>query len=234
MRTRTRDERGTRNRHRPPKARLAAVGLAASLPIVLTGCLSTGFAYFTHHSSDNTQLYFKLPSRWKTFDSAQVIEATNGKLSRSQIKTIEAGAWLLYFSASSKTKLKDVGNPGSRQPEGEAFARQLGTSERDTMSLSALRQTFLGTDPLSSTSNQFNVLSYNEFTKSGGIRGSKMVVDISGKNGLVTTFGQVVAVDPQTNWLFGIELSCRASCWGPNTGLINQILTSWTVKELAR
>lgn len=205
--------------------------LAAALALLLTGCLSTGYAYISRQNPDGTKLYFKIPSTWRTFGSTQVIEAANGKLSYSQVKQIENGEWLTFFSASRHVDVKQVGVGPSTAPQGEAFARQLGPAERDSFSLATLRSTILGSDPLTATTG-VHVLSYTEFTTSGGVRGSRLVADLTGSHGLVTTFGQVVEVDPQTDWEFGIDVSCRASCWGPNSGSISQILKSWTVKEL--
>jgi hypothetical protein len=138
----------------------------------------------------------------------------------------------MRFASSPRVTVQQVATVGSKVPVGEAFTRQLDSNTRDSLSLATLRGAFLGADPLQSGSGPFTVLGYNEFTWPGGIRGSKLVVDITGNNGLVTTFGQLVAVDAQTNWIEGIEIHCRASCWGPNRGLINQIFNSWTVKAL--
>ncbi len=224
--------RSTRGATRRTRAsRLLAPVVTVVSAVLLSGCLSSGYSYISRRNPDGTQLYFKLPSSWKTFDSTQVIEAANGKLTYAQVKQIENGEWLMVFAASSKFKLKQAGVSGGTTPQGEAFARQLSPSERDTFALSSLRSAILGSDPLAATTG-VSILNYTEFTAPGGVRASKLVVDLSASSGLVTTFGQVVAVDPQTNWEFGIGVSCRASCWGPNQGLLNQILKSWTVKEL--
>lgn len=214
--------------------RLAAPFALGASALLLSGCLSSGYAYYSHHDGDDTEVYFKLPTKWKIFTPTQVIEAVNGKLSPSQLADIESGEWAMSFAGSNAVKLKDVGSIGAKVPEGEAFARQLGSTERDSFSLQSLRELVLDADPLQAGSGPYNVLNYTEFTWPGGIRGSRMTVDITGSHGLVTTFGQVAAVDPQTNWVFGVFISCRASCWGPDTSLINQVFNSWTVKELAR
>lgn len=228
-----RQKRRNARRTRAPQFLAPVVTIAAA--VLLTGCLSSGYSYISRRNPDGTELYFKLPASWKTYDSTQVIEAANSKLTYSQIKQIENGEWLLAFSQSPKFTLKQAGVNGATAPQGEAFARQLSPSERDTFALSSLRSAVLGFDPLAASTG-VSVLDYTEFTAPGGLRASRLVVDLSAKTGpvggLVTTFGQVVAVDPQTNWEFGIVVSCRASCWGPNQGLLNQILKSWTVKEL--
>ncbi|HUZ19458.1 MAG TPA: hypothetical protein VMU75_02670 [Acidimicrobiales bacterium] len=212
----------------------AAALVIPVLAIMLSGCLSSGYAYFSRRNPDGTELYFKLPSRWSTFDPKQIIEASNGKLSPSQIAQIEGSGWTFAFSGAQDVSLKQLnaeGIEGNRRPTGLVIAAAISGSYRDSLSFSSLRSTFLGTDPLTATNSSMSVLSYNEFSGSGGLRGSKMVVNVP-KSGLVTTIGQIVVVDPATNWIFGIEIGCRASCWGPNQGLINQILNAWTVKEL--
>lgn len=199
------------------------------LAVALSGCLSTGYSYFNRVSPDGTNLYFKLPSTWQTYGASQVIEAANGKLSQSQLAQIENGEWVMYFAGARHVALKKIGVVGSRVPEGEVIARKLTATERDAFSLASLRSSILGTDPLNTAG--MNVLTYSESTGSGGVRESRLTVDVSGAGGVVTTFGQVVAVDPQTDWVFGIGIGCRASCWGPSSGTIDQILNSWTLKE---
>ena len=203
----------------------AMVGLAASL----SGCLSSGFTFVSHRNSDKTDLYFKVPTDWTLFSAKALIEANNGRLSQSQITQIENGQWLTSFSASPKASPKQPNPYGVKYPAGIVFARQLDPTTRDSFGYGSLRSIILGTDPLSGSS-QYNVLSYSEFTKPGGIRGSKMEVDITGANQVVTTFAQVAVVDANTNWVFAIGLGCRASCWGPDQGLLTQVLNSWNVK----
>jgi hypothetical protein len=220
-------------RLRPRTSRRLIAIVLVGVALGASACVASPYSFYGHHNGDNTELYFKLPSSWKTYDSSQVIESVNGKLSPSQLQTIEGGEWLLYFAASHKVALSAVGETGSNVPEGEAFARQLDSSDADALSLAALRSEFLGADPLDPSAGPFQDVTYTQFVWPGGIHGSKLTVNITEKK-LVTTFSQVVAVDPQTSWIYGIGIGCRASCYGPNSGLINQVINSWTVKELAR
>ena len=212
---------------------LGVVGLS----LVLSGCLGSTYAYVSHRNPDGTELYFKIPARWTVFSAKQIVESQNGPLSNAQLSQIESGQWNTAFNASPSAILKQQEqlqfiNTIAKFPNGYVFARHMSENDRDALSLAAMRSIILGSDPLAaSTQSPFNVLNYSEFTKSGGIRGSKLVTDISETGGLISTFAQVVAVDPQTNWIYGIGISCRASCWGPNQGLINQIISSWNVKE---
>jgi hypothetical protein len=165
------------------------------------------------------------------FSAKQIVTAQNGPLSNAQINQIEAGQWVNAFNAAPHANIKNLLNERSTYPNGIVIARQLDENDRDDLSLSAMRAEILGADPLTATSGGYNVLNYSEFTDPGGIRGSRLTTDIDGSDGLVSTFSQVVAVDPQTNYVYMIGIACRASCWGPNQGVIQQVLNSWTVKE---
>ena len=210
--------------------KLVGIGTFTCLALLLSGCLSSGFTFVSRTNPDKTQLFFKVPSQWKLFGPTQLIEANNGPLSRAQINQIENGEWLTAFSAAPHATAKQQSAPyGARYPAGISIGRQLSVTERDGFSFASLRAVLLGTDPLSGSS-QYNVLSYSEFSKPGGLRGSKMEVDITSSNQVVTTFAQVAMVDANTNWVYAIGLGCHASCYGPNQGLFNQILNSWAVK----
>ncbi len=212
-------------------SRLAAVALGcASLGPVLSGCqLGASFQYVSHRAPDGVDLYFKVPPHWAIFNTNQVIEAQNGKLGPTQLKQIESGEWIETMSPRPGVTAKDSIGIGKRYPSAVVESRQLGESERDDLNFSAMRSELLGTDPLTATSG-FQVLSYSEFTAPGGIHGIKMIVNITGSSP-VLTFGQVTAVDADTNWIFAVGVGCQASCWGANASAVTQILNSWTLKE---
>ena len=117
-------------------------------------------------------------------------------------------------------------------PVGYAEARPLNAQERDGFSFSSLRSEILGEDPRVATSpDPFNVTAYNEFANSSdGLRGASLTTNIKLASGATATLSQIVEVDANTNWVFAITVACTASCWGPNSGVINQILKSWSVK----
>jgi hypothetical protein len=183
-------------------------------------------------------MYFKIPAKWHTFSDKQIVEASNGPLPQSQINQIATGQWEMTFSAASHPSIKQLVNEGSSSPNGVVFTKQLAASDRDVVSFSSLRGLILGSDPFAASTSTvtpvFNVLSYSEFTKPGGIRGSKLVTNINTGNGVIETFAQVMALDPSTNYVYGLGVACKASCWGPNSGLINQVLNSWSVKVQSR
>jgi len=138
---------------------MAVVGLS------LSGCISTGFAYVSHRSPDKTILGFKLPTKWATFDTQQVLESTNGPISSAEAKNIANGEWEEAFSDSPHPTADFFATAEhSSYPVGYAEARQLNAQERDGFNYATLRSEILGVDPLGGTSpDPYDVTAYNEF-----------------------------------------------------------------------
>jgi len=210
-------------------AGLVATAMGA-MALLASSCLGSDYTYISHSSKDGTDLYFKVPSQWTLFDTDQIIVAENGPLGPSQKKQIDNSEWLESMTSAPKATAKDTLSLGNAFPSGIAEARLLPENQRDSLSFGAMRSEILGTDPLTATTG-YQVLTYNEFTAPGGVRGVRFTVNITAKNKPTRTWGQVTAVDPQTNWIFALGIGCKAECWGANSGAIKQVLDSWTVKE---
>lgn len=208
-----------------------AAASAAAVPL-LAGCGLSDYTYVSHRDGGGAVSYFKLPSDWKLFDDRQVIESANGHLTTSQISQIEAGNWTELFAGGPRLSLSQAKSIASSHPTGIVNVRRLGPSEADAYSWAAMRTEILSADPLNPPNpDPYVVLSYSQFTRPGGLRGSHMVVDIKSATGLVATLNQVTIVDQATHWVHLLAVSCTASCYGSNTGLINQVVNSWAVKE---
>lgn len=185
----------------------------------------------SHRAPDGVDVYFKVPPNWKIFSTDQVLEAQNGKLGPTQLKQIADGEWVETMSNRPNVTPRGSLGIGKSYPTALVETRQLGASERDALNFSAMRSELLGTDPLTASSG-FQVLNYSEFTLPGGIHGIKMIVNITSTTP-VLTFGQVTAVDAQTNYIFALGVGCQASCWGVNASAVTSLLNSWTLKEQA-
>lgn len=222
----------TRRVRRVTWARTAILSCVAA-GLILAGCGSlSGYQYLSHRQSSGSLLYFKLPSSWTVFDQQQIIDAANGQLNKSQVQQIEGSGWLTTFVGSGRASVAESTVINGSNPSGIVEARQLSSQDQDSMSFSSLRTELLPSDPLNPPSpNPYQVLSYSTFTRPGGLRGNKMVVDIKDSSGAVSTFNQVAMVDSQTEWLYLIAVSCKASCYAANQGLINSVIESWNVKE---
>jgi hypothetical protein len=208
-----------------------ALALMGALVVPLSACGLSGYQYVTHLQSGGADLYFKIPSSWTMFDQRQLIEAANGPLSSSQIKDIEGGRWVVTF-AGRHVNVSASESISGHFPTGFVEERPLSLSEQDGFSLASLRTEILSSDPLNPPDpDPYIVLSYNPFTRKGGLRGSSMVVDIKASDGTVATLNQVAMVDSKTNWVYLIAVGCLASCYGANRSVIGQIVNSWSVKE---
>lgn len=207
--------------------------LVFALAAALAGCSGvSGFQYLSHRQSSGSDLYFKVPSGWTVFDQHQLIEQANGPLNKSQLQQIAGSGWLETFVGSSPATVAQSTLINGSHPSGIVEARPLSPNEQDSLSLSSLRTELLPSDPLNPPSpDPYQVLSYSTFTRSGGLRGNKMVVNIKDQNGAVSTFSQVAMVDGHTEWLYLIAVSCKASCYAANHGSISQVINSWNVKE---
>jgi len=225
--------RRLRPRRQERRGRAVALTMVVVVGLSLSGCISTGFTYISHRSRDATILGFKLPNKWATFDTQQVLESTNGPISSAEAKNIADGEWEEAFSASPHPTADFFATAEhSSYPVGFAEARQLNSQERDGFNFATLRSEILGADPLGGTSpDPYNVTAYTEFARpSDGLRGSSLTTNIKLASGATATLSQIVEVDANTNWLFAITVACTAACWGPNNGVIHQILKSWSVK----
>lgn len=201
------------------------------MAIALSGCLGTGYTYVSHRNTDRTELFFKVPSRWKFFSDKQIILAANPHITNTQLKTLEGSRWLEAFTPDPKADAKNFGNYQSRYPTGTVFARELGADERQSYSLTSLRTEILSSDPLASNSPD-RVLAYREFTGQSGLRGSRMAVDIPISGGRFVTFEQVAEVDEGTNWVYVLAIGCTVSCWRQYGSLVNQVMNSWHVRTV--
>lgn len=214
--------------------RAAAVSVVAA-GLVLAGCSTvSGYTYLSHRQSSGSNLYFKVPSSWTVFSQQQIIDSENGVLNQTQIKQIENGGFITTFVGAHGATVADSTVINGNYPSGIVEAQPLSAEQQDEMSFANMRSVLLGTDPLnpsSGSTDTYNVLSYSTFTRTGGFRGNQMVVNITNQKGAVATFNQVAMVDSQTEFLYVIAVSCKASCYAANQGLITQVIKSWSVTQ---
>lgn len=222
----------TRRVPRVTWARTAVLALVAA-GIALAGCGNlSGYQYLSHRQSSGSDLYFKLPSSWTVFTQQQIIDSANGPLNKSQIQQIENGGYITTFVGASGAKISESTLINGDHPSGIVEAQPLSATDQDSMSFATMRTELLPSDPLNPPSpDPYEVLSYSTFTRTGGFRGNQMVVDIKDSSGAVSTFTQVAMVDSQTEYLYLIAVSCKASCYAANEGLINQVIKSWSVTQ---
>jgi hypothetical protein len=204
--------------------------VTAALLLLLAGCGLSGYRYVSHAQRNGAELYFKLPTSWRTFGLRQLAGAAGRAPGRHRPPAAGPG-WLETFVGSPNADAATSTLIDGRSPRGIAEAVPLSPKQWDELSFARLRTEILPSDPLNPpTPDPYQVLSYSTFTRSSYLWGSKMVVDIKGHGGEVSTFSQQAMVDSQTRWLYLIAVSCRAACYASYEGVINQVLGSWGVK----
>jgi len=203
----------------------APIGVLA-LTLVLASCSGSGYAYV---KDTNSSAFFKIPSRWALYDEKQILgESSLGLSPQSQQATAQA-EWMVAFDANGTPSLGDILSSSSTAPTGFAFVRPLGPSERDTFSLATIRNALFDVDGTTS-GTPAELLSSTDVVLPGGFHGLHVEYNVR-QGSQFLTVNQVGVVDPQTSTLYMFAIGCEANCYLNNQKVIDQIASSWTVKE---
>jgi hypothetical protein len=208
----------------------ALVGLAIALSACSTG---SGFQYV---SSSDRKAFFKVPHNWKFYDKRDILVASGQSLSGETNRQV---AWLIGFDSDPSPSLDhviDITVP-PEYPVVQARVVELAFQTRDQIALGTLRNVFYPVDELAQ-SNAAEILSYEDVVTDDGFRGSKMVYDIivAGVSGIVPgnaviRVNQTAVLDSSSQRLYLFTIRCESHCYEKNKSLIDQIASSWTVKE---
>ncbi|SHE95797.1 hypothetical protein SAMN02745225_02104 [Ferrithrix thermotolerans DSM 19514] len=211
--------------------KMASVALLP-FSFLLSSCLGTGYTFVDHVTSAGESTFFKIPQSWSLFHDKAIIQDELSSATPQNISQIEQTNWANIFMGKPNAKLTKALGFESPVVVGLVRAEELSPSARDTFSLASLRTLVLQVDPLAGTPPtglSYKVLSYNEFVRPGGFRGSQLSVDIQiGKT--KSTFTQEAVVDAQTNWVYLIAMGCSVSCFKSNQPEIQSVMNSWNVK----
>lgn len=212
---------------------LLAIPLSST---VLSSCLGVSYDFVSHQTSAGESTYFKIPQAWTLFHSRAIVQEEFSKATPATVNKVDAVSWANIFMGLPGQRLsKNIGFQGSI-PVGLARADELSGTARQGFSLSSLRTLVLPSDPLSATAPtgySYKVLSYKEFVRPGGFRGSQLYVDITTPNGGNSTYIQDAVVNAQTSWVYMIAVGCDASCFKNNQTAILSIVDSWNVKVVS-
>ena len=204
---------------------LTAIAVSA---LVATSCSGSGFEYIKDSTST---AFFKIPSSWSTYDENQILDNSAIVASPEAKQAFAQATWMVAFDGDqppSPDNLFIFGNAGSK-PTGFAQVRPLGESERDTFSLSTIRNALFNVDG-SSTSAPAEVLSTADVVLPGGFHGLHIEFNVQQDQDFLTV-NQIGVVDPATSTLYLFAIGCEAHCYLDNQDLIDQVAGSWTVKE---
>ncbi len=206
-----------------------------SLPLILSACLSGRYTYVSHTNSSGGDSYFRFPSSWTEFSQDQIVTASDSKITLTQLKQIDATEWAYILSANPRATLANQKGLTSPKPFGISQQIELTAAQKSNFSLAALRTVFLPDDPLAKTASlsgyKYKVLSYSQFSNAYGMKGLRLLVNVTAPNGLTSTLDEAAAVDKATQWVYFIGLGCTETCFSANGATIKQIVNSWSVKE---
>jgi hypothetical protein len=212
----------------------AVVALGAGVVLfaaVAGGCGEGRYRYIT---SSAEKTYLRVPSDWRVFHEDEVL-GHDETISPQQAAAQKARQWVVAFDSAPKPAVDHISIPG-RHPAGLMRVLTLDDQSHDNVSLKALRaHLFDGVDPLEAEQSgdpNVEVLSHEDLTRPGGLRGTHLVVNLRGATGqeYVTT-NYLALTDNATRRLYLLYIGCRASCYEQHKAEIEGIVDSWTVKE---
>jgi hypothetical protein len=210
------------------RASVRVVTLAAAV-LVAASCGGDDFQYL---SNQDAHLFFRLPDDWRVFGQEELFEAQmDAGVGFPAADDLRRRVWMRGFDASGDAEAVDVLQLGGDHPRGLAEVRALNASERDTMSLAALRRVG-GVDPLEAgqtPGSGVQVLDLEEISE-GDARGFRIVVSITSESRTIVVT-QLALVDAGTTRLYRLSLGCSASCYDDNRSLVEEVTESWTVEE---
>lgn len=216
--------------------RIAARFLAfIALPaLLLPAC---GGSEFDFVGSPDRKAYFKIPLDWKEFSRRDLLAASGLDLSDVTQQTLP---WLVAFDSAPRPSADHVLELAEApdHPVVLAQARQLDFASRDQISLGTIRNEVYPVDELIQN-DAAEIRDYEELVLDEGYRGIRIEFDVTlGGNAEITSGNEVIRVhqigivDPATETMYLFAIRCESHCFDENDKVIDQIVESWTVKEL--
>lgn len=207
---------------------LGAVLSTVLLGLVLGACDDPQLEYVRSgevQGSDATA-FFKLPADWKLFDQDYVIADRGDSLSQQEIDRVKATQWVVVFDAAPKPALDNL-SPDAPHPTG--FAQVRFVESQAEYDLDALRNEVFPLDRLGQR-DDFELIRDEDLTLPGRVEGFRVTFsyDEADKSATVDLLS---ALDPRTNVIYILVISCETACYEREKGAIEDILDSWTVES---
>jgi hypothetical protein len=158
--------------HRRSSVLVTLAGLLA-LSFVLSACSPPQYRYVRDSS---TKTAFRIPTAWTTYDEAAVLGEVAGQQTGDQPDPIR---WLVGMDGDPSASVGHILNGAdlaTDYPQGIAIVQQLSFVERDSESLSYLRNYMFPIDQLIQNESNAKVVTYNDEVQKGTLRGLHMVI----------------------------------------------------------
>lgn len=213
-----------------PRAPKAPPSIALSAMVAVLALTSCGGSEYRYVKNSSIGTFFKVPNDWKIFDEDQVLQTSEG--SEEAKASFKELSWSVGFDASPKPSVKNVLGL-STHPNGLVRVRTLTPGERDTFSQSSLRALLLEFDPLSeeaADAGGVEVVGSREVDQ-GDFHGTEFLLNLKTIEGGVLKWRQIGLVDSKLKRAHVLAITCTADCYEKNEGVIEKVISSWTVKE---
>ena len=234
------------------RASLVGVASAVVLSLIFSAC-GGGGRYRYVKSADNTA-FFKVPSKWKAFDTRELVLAeaqVNEQLGHPQsIDDLRLNAglnWRVGFDASSQPSPINVVVAYNDQLVVDVRVRTLLPDERKNVSVDQLRNLSIPIDELAqkqadalknqppdlSINRDFEVRVDQEVKKPGGFHGVQTIVDLRAPapDNRVFVFNQIALVDSTNSKLYVLSIHCETLCYERNRGTVLEVIKSFTLQS---
>lgn len=214
---------GAPRSRRAPSARrcqpLLAAGCALVLGVVLSACASD-YSYLSHDASG---LYFRVPESWTALTVPD---------DGTETSTV---SYLRVLDGADEPDLAHLDAVGDT-PVGVVQVLDLTPSQRDTLSLSALRE--LSTngdgDPFDlqeDPESGLRVLRYRDLEVEGGYRGNRIAFSrVEEESGATVVTEQIALLAPNSDRIYQLVIHCSQQCFETRKGEIDVVLDSWNVR----
>lgn len=211
-----------------------AVAFLSSTLLLFAACGESDFDFV---GSPDRKAYFKVPLEWQQFDRRDLLAASGLDLSQVTQETLP---WLVAFDSAPQPSADHILELGDApdHPVVLAQARVLDFTSRDQVSLGSIRNELYPVDQLIQN-DAAEIRDYEEIVLDQGYRGIRIEFDVAlGGNAEIAAGNEVIRVhqigivDPATETLYLFAIRCESHCFDENDKVIDQIVESWTVKEL--
>jgi hypothetical protein len=205
---------------------LLVVTLGATAAL-LGSCAGSGFEFA---ASADSQAYFRVPSDWHQYGTQAMLRA-QGLRSPGAASAIK---WMVGYDSAPQPSIDHILSPLTSYPIVFAFQRDLTPAERDVTSLAGIRDLLFNLDQ-GIQNKTVTIISQNDDLSYGkGFFGNRYLFDIvlqQGNRSRAVRVEQTAIVDTGLHHLYWQDVACTADCFVANQHLMDQIVTSWTLKQ---
>jgi hypothetical protein len=203
----------------------------AMLAFCAVGLVACGGPKYHYVKSTSNHTFVRLPKDWTLYDEDQLLKVSDeSPEAKAQFKQL---SWSVAFDAAPKPSLDHV-LADAGHPTGLVQVRTLLPEQRDSFSLADLRTLLLPFDPLAQEAQQagdVEVVDVKDVHQAGGLHGTDLLLNLKTDGGDRVKWRQVALVDGAVHKVHVLAVSCTTDCYDENQKVIDQVVTSWKVKE---